>query len=65
MCSVFQLAAQRSDKSFTEAEGNKDQEQKFMLDWAVGGFLPKGPAGFIPTPPAVNTAVTGSKVHSL
>lgn len=44
----FQLAGERCEKSFASAEGNKEKEMKLMLDWAFGGFLPTGPAGFAP-----------------
>lgn len=48
VCTV-QLASERCEKSFVEAEGNKEKELKLMLDWASGGFLPSGPEGFSPT----------------
>lgn len=43
----MQLAGERCGKSFG-AGGNKEEELKLMLDWAVGGFLPTGPDGFTP-----------------
>ncbi|XP_074499588.1 uncharacterized protein LOC141772483 isoform X1 [Sebastes fasciatus] len=45
---IIELAAERSAKSFAEAEGNKEKELKLMLEWASEGFLPTGPEGFIP-----------------
>ncbi|KAL6119361.1 uncharacterized protein ACO6RY_03947 [Pungitius sinensis] len=45
---IIELASERCEKSFVEAEGNKEKELKLMLDWASGGFLPSGPEGFSP-----------------
>lgn len=44
----LQLAAERCGKSFAEAGGDKGKELKLMLDWALEGFLPSGPEGFLP-----------------
>ncbi|XP_061591262.1 uncharacterized protein LOC133456725 isoform X2 [Cololabis saira] len=43
---VFELAGERCQKSFPEANGDKEKELKKMLDWALEGFLPTGPDGF-------------------
>ncbi|XP_024148803.1 DNA (cytosine-5-)-methyltransferase 3 beta, duplicate a [Oryzias melastigma] len=45
---ILELAAERSRKSFTDAQGNKEKELKMMLEWAFEGFLPTGPEGFAP-----------------
>uniref|UniRef100_A0A7N8WXE3 DNA (cytosine-5-)-methyltransferase n=1 Tax=Mastacembelus armatus TaxID=205130 RepID=A0A7N8WXE3_9TELE len=45
---IIELAGERCRKSFAEAEGNKEKELKLMVDWAVEGFLPTGPEGFLP-----------------
>ncbi|XP_074537363.1 DNA (cytosine-5-)-methyltransferase 3 beta, duplicate a [Halichoeres trimaculatus] len=45
---IIEVAGQRCEKSFASAEGNKEKELNLMLDWAFGGFLPTGPAGFAP-----------------
>uniref|UniRef100_G3PE02 DNA (cytosine-5-)-methyltransferase n=1 Tax=Gasterosteus aculeatus aculeatus TaxID=481459 RepID=G3PE02_GASAC len=51
---IIELASERCEKSFVEAEGNKEKELKLMLDWASGGFLPSGPEGFSPTDAAAH-----------
>uniref|UniRef100_A0A673XMY5 DNA (cytosine-5-)-methyltransferase n=1 Tax=Salmo trutta TaxID=8032 RepID=A0A673XMY5_SALTR len=48
---VLELAGERCEKSFLAA-GNKQELLKLMLDWAYSGFLPTGPDGFNPPPPA-------------
>uniref|UniRef100_A0A8C7PC21 DNA (cytosine-5-)-methyltransferase n=1 Tax=Oncorhynchus mykiss TaxID=8022 RepID=A0A8C7PC21_ONCMY len=48
---VLELAGERCEKSFLTA-GNKQELLKLMLDWAHSGFLPTGPDGFNPPPPA-------------
>uniref|UniRef100_A0A8C7JBJ0 DNA (cytosine-5-)-methyltransferase n=1 Tax=Oncorhynchus kisutch TaxID=8019 RepID=A0A8C7JBJ0_ONCKI len=48
---VLELAGERCEKSFLAA-GNKQELLKLMLDWAHSGFLPTGPDGFNPPPPA-------------
>lgn len=49
MCNIcFQLASERCQKSFAQAEGDKDKELKMMLNWAFEGFLPTGSDGFAP-----------------
>uniref|UniRef100_H2MIN9 DNA (cytosine-5-)-methyltransferase n=1 Tax=Oryzias latipes TaxID=8090 RepID=H2MIN9_ORYLA len=45
---ILELAAERSRKSFADAEGDKEKELKLMLEWAFEGFLPTGPEGFAP-----------------
>ncbi|XP_034551862.1 DNA (cytosine-5-)-methyltransferase 3 beta, duplicate a isoform X2 [Notolabrus celidotus] len=45
---IIELAGERCEKSFAAAQGNKEKELKLMLDWAFEGFLPTGPAGFVP-----------------
>ncbi|AWP10392.1 PWWP domain containing protein [Scophthalmus maximus] len=45
---IIELAAERCGKSFAEAGGDKGKELKLMLDWALEGFLPSGPEGFLP-----------------
>ncbi|XP_036960493.1 DNA (cytosine-5-)-methyltransferase 3 beta, duplicate a [Acanthopagrus latus] len=45
---ILELAGERCGKSFAAAEVNKEKELKLMLDWAVEGFLPTGPEGFLP-----------------
>ncbi|XP_034551005.1 uncharacterized protein LOC117821083 isoform X2 [Notolabrus celidotus] len=45
----LQEAALRSEKQFSVDQMNKEEQLKQMLDWAFGGFLPKGPDGFKPT----------------
>ncbi|KAM8864274.1 DNA (cytosine-5-)-methyltransferase 3 beta, duplicate a isoform 2-T2 [Spinachia spinachia] len=45
---IIELASERCEKSFVEAEGKKEKELKLMLAWASGGFLPSGPEGFSP-----------------
>ncbi|XP_047226829.1 DNA (cytosine-5-)-methyltransferase 3 beta, duplicate a isoform X2 [Girardinichthys multiradiatus] len=45
---ICELAAERCGKSFTQAEGDKEQELKLMVEWASEGFLPTGPMGFAP-----------------
>lgn len=44
----LQLAGERCSKSFAAAGGDREKELKLMLDWASKGFLPTGPAGFVP-----------------
>uniref|UniRef100_A0A4W4GCE5 DNA (cytosine-5-)-methyltransferase n=1 Tax=Electrophorus electricus TaxID=8005 RepID=A0A4W4GCE5_ELEEL len=44
---VLELAGERCSKSFNST-GNKEEELKMMLDWALGGFQPTGPNGFAP-----------------
>lgn len=44
----FQLAGERSSKSFPAEGKTREQELKLMLEWAFTGFPPKGPAGFAP-----------------
>ncbi|XP_056279145.1 DNA (cytosine-5-)-methyltransferase 3 beta, duplicate a isoform X2 [Pseudoliparis swirei] len=51
---ILELAGERCAKSFAEAEANKEEELKLMLDWASGGFLPSGPEGFGPPDAAVH-----------
>uniref|UniRef100_A0A4W4G9J5 DNA (cytosine-5-)-methyltransferase n=1 Tax=Electrophorus electricus TaxID=8005 RepID=A0A4W4G9J5_ELEEL len=43
---VLELAGERCSKSFNST-GNKEEELKMMLDWALGGFQPTGPNGFL------------------
>ncbi|RVE70839.1 hypothetical protein OJAV_G00069160 [Oryzias javanicus] len=45
---ILELAAERSRKSFADAQGDKEKELKMMLEWAFEGFLPTGPEGFAP-----------------
>ncbi|KAJ3586413.1 hypothetical protein NHX12_012811 [Muraenolepis orangiensis] len=45
---IIELASERCRKSFAAAKGNHNEEQKMMLEWAHGGFLPSGPDGFTP-----------------
>uniref|UniRef100_A0A4W5NFT6 DNA (cytosine-5-)-methyltransferase n=1 Tax=Hucho hucho TaxID=62062 RepID=A0A4W5NFT6_9TELE len=52
---VLELAGERCEKSFLAA-GNKQELLKLMLDWASSGFLPTGPDGFNPPPPADSKA---------
>uniref|UniRef100_A0A8D3D7T9 DNA (cytosine-5-)-methyltransferase n=1 Tax=Scophthalmus maximus TaxID=52904 RepID=A0A8D3D7T9_SCOMX len=44
---IYQII-ERCGKSFAEAGGDKGKELKLMLDWALEGFLPSGPEGFLP-----------------
>lgn len=49
MCCT-QMASIRAEKTFTPCESdNPDDQVKPMLDWANGGFLPKGEEGLKPT----------------
>ncbi|XP_077369408.1 DNA (cytosine-5)-methyltransferase 3C-like isoform X2 [Festucalex cinctus] len=59
---VLELASERCEKDFKEAKGEKEKELSLMLDWAVKGFLPSGPQGFIP--PAVKDAAQLSNSDS-
>uniref|UniRef100_A0A3Q2ZT28 DNA (cytosine-5-)-methyltransferase n=2 Tax=Kryptolebias marmoratus TaxID=37003 RepID=A0A3Q2ZT28_KRYMA len=43
---IIELAGERCGKSFAQADGNKEQELKLMVNWALEGFLPTGPQGF-------------------
>lgn len=45
---VLELAGERCEKSFATVSGNKEDELKVMLEWAIGGFMPSGPDGFVP-----------------
>lgn len=51
---LLQLAGVRCGKSFTVPDGDKDKELQQMLDWALEGFLPKGPEGFMPPESVAN-----------
>ncbi|KAF3697204.1 DNA (cytosine-5)-methyltransferase 3B [Channa argus] len=57
---IIELASERCGKSFTEAEGNRDKELKMMLEWALEGFLPTGPEGFLPPDSTSNTESSDS-----
>uniref|UniRef100_A0AAQ5XG48 DNA (cytosine-5-)-methyltransferase n=1 Tax=Amphiprion ocellaris TaxID=80972 RepID=A0AAQ5XG48_AMPOC len=47
---VFQMASSRAEKTFPPCESDNLEDQvKPMLDWANGGFLPKGEEGLKPT----------------
>uniref|UniRef100_A0A7N6BLE4 DNA (cytosine-5-)-methyltransferase n=1 Tax=Anabas testudineus TaxID=64144 RepID=A0A7N6BLE4_ANATE len=52
---IIELAGERCEKSFADAEGSKEKELKLMLDWAFEGFLPTGPEGF--QPPGICTII--------
>ncbi|KAM8864144.1 uncharacterized protein AB9W97_018615 isoform 1-T3 [Spinachia spinachia] len=45
----LQEAALRCKKDFSECVGDRDEQLKRMLDWALGGFQPTGPDGLKPT----------------
>lgn len=45
-----QMASIRAEKTFSPCESDNPEDQvKPMLDWANGGFLPKGEEGLKPT----------------
>ncbi|XP_053360127.1 DNA (cytosine-5-)-methyltransferase 3 beta, duplicate a isoform X2 [Clarias gariepinus] len=44
---VLEFAGERCSKTFASS-GNKQEETKAMIDWALGGFQPTGPGGFAP-----------------
>uniref|UniRef100_A0A671Z1C3 DNA (cytosine-5-)-methyltransferase n=1 Tax=Sparus aurata TaxID=8175 RepID=A0A671Z1C3_SPAAU len=47
---ALEMASIRAEKTFTPCESdNPDDQVKPMLDWANGGFLPKGEEGLKPT----------------
>lgn len=47
---LSQMASIRAEKTFTPCESDNPEDQvKPMLDWANGGFLPKGEEGLKPT----------------
>uniref|UniRef100_A0A4W5Q2G0 DNA (cytosine-5-)-methyltransferase n=1 Tax=Hucho hucho TaxID=62062 RepID=A0A4W5Q2G0_9TELE len=47
---IFQMASLRAEKTFPQCESEGPEDQvKPMLDWAIGGFLPKGQEGLKPT----------------
>lgn len=57
-----QMASVRAEKTFPPCESdNPDDQVKPMLDWANGGFLPKGEEGIKPT---YNAGEKRSTVHS-
>ena len=44
------MASNRAEKTFPPCESDHPEDQvKPMLDWANGGFLPKGEEGLKPT----------------
>ncbi|CDQ76191.1 unnamed protein product [Oncorhynchus mykiss] len=48
--SLSQMASLRAEKTFPQCESEGPEDQvKPMLDWAIGGFLPKGQEGLKPT----------------
>ncbi|XP_053705251.1 uncharacterized protein LOC128749555 [Synchiropus splendidus] len=63
MYQILELAGERAGKSFSEAGGDRAQEMRLMVDWALHGFLPKGPAGF--SPPGDSSSQADSEDSSL
>uniref|UniRef100_A0A8C7FVI4 DNA (cytosine-5-)-methyltransferase n=1 Tax=Oncorhynchus kisutch TaxID=8019 RepID=A0A8C7FVI4_ONCKI len=47
---ALEMASLRAEKTFPQCESEGPEDQvKPMLDWAIGGFLPKGQEGLKPT----------------
>ncbi|KAG7215999.1 hypothetical protein INR49_003521 [Caranx melampygus] len=57
---IIELAGERCGKSFAAAGGNKEKELKLMVDWALEGFLPTGPEGFVPPDSAAHLDASDS-----
>uniref|UniRef100_A0A4W4G9J9 DNA (cytosine-5-)-methyltransferase n=1 Tax=Electrophorus electricus TaxID=8005 RepID=A0A4W4G9J9_ELEEL len=61
---VLELAGERCSKSFNST-GNKEEELKMMLDWALGGFQPTGPNGFAPPVSYGKNKITSSLLYQM
>ncbi|KAF3860786.1 hypothetical protein F7725_001041 [Dissostichus mawsoni] len=64
--SYTKLASIRAEKKFPPCESDNPEDQvKPMLDWANGGFLPKGGEGLKPTHSAVRKAAANQSYKPL
>lgn len=58
------MASVRADKTFPPCESDNPEDQvKPMLDWANGGFLPKGEEGLKPTPSCSEQSCRATQPH--